>query len=319
MEPARGGARFRVPGAQLREVARKFALERPSTLVWCMGATQKTVGTANVRAFSILLLATGNVGGPGNGANIFRGHCNVQGATDFGLDVANLPAYYGIDETAWRHWSRVWGVSYESMVARFDSPQMMTTPGIPSTRYFDAATAEVNPQTGLAQRDRLKAMIVFGHGGNTITRMPEAVRGLEALDLLVVADPHPTTFAVLHNRRENTYLLPICTQFECSGSRTASNRSVQWGSKIVEPIVRIEERLLRHLPPRGRTRPGGGAAEHADPLPGGHVQELRDREQRADAREHPAGDQPRCHRLRLFGHFARAAEGAHGQRSNAST
>ncbi len=225
-----------VPGAQLREVARKFATEKPATLVWCMGATQKTVGTANVRAFSILLLATGNVGGPGNGANIFRGHCNVQGATDFGLDVANLPAYYGVDETAWRHWSRVWGVSYESMVARFESPQFMTMPGIPSTRYFDAATAEVNPQTGIAQRDRLKAMIVFGHGGNTITRMPEAVRGLEALDLLVVADPHPTTFAVLSNRRENTYLLPICTQFECSGSRTASNRSVQWGEQIVEPI-----------------------------------------------------------------------------------
>ncbi|MFN7634169.1 MAG: formate dehydrogenase subunit alpha, partial [Acetobacteraceae bacterium] len=186
--------------------------------------------------FSILLLATGNVGGAGNGANIFRGHCNVQGATDFGLDVANLPAYYGIDENAWRHWSRVWGVSYESMVTRFDSPQMMTTPGIPSTRYFDAVTTEVNAQTGLAQRDRLKGMIVFGHGGNTITRMPEAVRGLEALDLLVVADPHPTTFAVLANRRENTYLLPICTQFECAGSRTASNRSVQWGDKVVEPI-----------------------------------------------------------------------------------
>jgi formate dehydrogenase major subunit len=225
-----------VPGAQLREVARKFATEKPATLIWCMGATQKTVGTANVRAFSILLLATGNVGGAGNGANIFRGHCNVQGATDFGLDVANLPAYYGIDENAWRHWSRVWGVSYESMVARFDSPQMMTTPGIPSTRYFDAVTTEVNAQTGLAQRDRLKGMIVFGHGGNTITRMPEAVRGLEALDLLVVADPHPTTFAVLANRRENTYLLPICTQFECAGSRTASNRSVQWGDKVVEPI-----------------------------------------------------------------------------------
>jgi len=225
-----------VPGAQLREVARKFAQEKPATLIWCMGATQKTVGTANVRAFSILLLATGNIGGAGNGANIFRGHCNVQGATDFGLDVANLPAYYGIDETAWRHWSRVWGVSYESMVARFDSPQFMTMPGIPSTRYFDAATAEVNPQTGLAQRDRLRAMLVFGHGGNTITRMPDAVRGLEALDLLVVADPHPTTFAVLANRRENTYLLPICTQFECDGSRTSSNRSVQWGAKVVEPI-----------------------------------------------------------------------------------
>jgi formate dehydrogenase major subunit len=35
--------------------------------------------------------------------------------------------------------------------------------------------------------------------------MPEAVKGLEALDLLVVADPHPTTFAVLSGRRERTF------------------------------------------------------------------------------------------------------------------
>ena len=113
-----------VPGAQLKKVAEMFATQKPATLIWCMGATQKTVGTANVRAFSILLLATGNVGSNGTGANIFRGHCNVQGATDFGLDVTTLPAYYGLDENAWRHWSRVWNVSYESMVARFDSPAM---------------------------------------------------------------------------------------------------------------------------------------------------------------------------------------------------
>jgi len=222
-----------VPGAQLKKAAEMFATQKPATLIWCMGATQKTVGTANVRAFSILLLATGNVGSNGTGANIFRGHCNVQGATDFGLDVTTLPAYYGLDENAWRHWSRVWNVSYESMVARFDSPAMMTTPGIPTTRYFDAVTL---PKDQVQQRDNLKAMVVFGHGGNTVTRMPEAVKGLEALDLLVVADPHPTTFAVLANRKENTYLLPICTQFECSGSRTASNRSVQWGDQVVKPI-----------------------------------------------------------------------------------
>lgn len=222
-----------VPGEQLKQVARAFATEKPSTLIWCMGATQKTVGTANVRAFSILLLATGNVGLEGTGANIFRGHCNVQGATDFGLDVGTLPAYYGLDEGAWRHWSRVWNVRYEDMVARFDSPAMMTTPGIPTTRYFDAITL---PKDQIQQRDRVKGMLVVGHGGNTVTRMPEAVKGLEALDLLVVADPHPTTFAVLGNRRENTYLLPISTQFECDGSRSASNRSVQWGAKVVNPI-----------------------------------------------------------------------------------
>ncbi|HEV7266328.1 MAG TPA: formate dehydrogenase subunit alpha [Falsiroseomonas sp.] len=222
-----------VPGAQLRAVAEAFAKEKPATLIWCMGATQKTVGTANVRAFSILLLATGNVGADGTGANIFRGHCNVQGATDFGLDVGSLPAYYGLEEGAWRHWSRVWDVSYDNMLARFESKEMMGAPGIPTTRYFDAVTL---PKDQIQQRDRLKAMVVFGHGGNTVTRMPEAVKGLEALDLLVVADPHPTTFAVLANRQENTYLLPICTQFECDGSRTASNRSLQWGYRVVAPI-----------------------------------------------------------------------------------
>ena len=230
-----------VPGAQLKEVARKFATEKPSTLIWCMGATQKTVGTANVRAFCIALLATGNVGGFGNGANIFRGHCNVQGATDLGLDVVTLPLYYGLGEGAWRHWSRVWEVDFDWLASRFETrtaadgkvTKLMNTPGIPTTRWFDAVTL---PKEQIDQRDNIKGMVVFGHGGNTVTRMPEMVKGLEALDLLVVADPHPTTFAVVSERKDNTYLLPICTQFECDGSRTASNRSIQWGEKVVEPI-----------------------------------------------------------------------------------
>ena len=79
-------------------------------------------------------------------------------------------------------------------------------------------------------------MFVMGHGGNTVTRMPEAAKGIEALDLLVVADPHPTTWAALSERKNGTYLLPVCTQFECDGSRTASNRSIQWGEQIVKPI-----------------------------------------------------------------------------------
>ena len=227
-----------VPGAQLRRVAETFAKEKPATLIWCMGATQHTVGTANVRAFCILLLATGNVGAPGTGANIFRGHTNVQGATDLGLDVVTLPCYYGLDENAWRHWCRVWDVSYESMVARFDSPQMMTTPGIPTTRWFDAV---MMPKDQVEQRDNLKAMVVFGHGGNTVSRMPEAQKGLERLELLVVADPHPTTFSMLSDRRDGTYLLPICTSFEMEGSRTASNRSLQWGEKVVEPIFESKD------------------------------------------------------------------------------
>jgi formate dehydrogenase major subunit len=234
-----------VPGEQLKRVAETFARQKPSTLIWCMGATQKTVGTANVRAYFILLLATGNVGSEGTGANIFRGHCNVQGATDMGLDVTNLPCYYGLAEGAWRHWARVWELDYDWLQSRFDEvpakagrpartrKQNMETSGITTTRWFDAV---LMPAEQVDQRDNIKGMVVFGHGGNTVTRMPEVAKGIEKLDLLVVADPHPTTFAALSERKNGTYLLPICTQFECYGSRTASNRSVQWGDKVVEPI-----------------------------------------------------------------------------------
>ncbi|MBL6081954.1 formate dehydrogenase subunit alpha [Belnapia sp. T18] len=222
-----------VPEAQLKRMAQVFATQKPATLIWCMGATQKTVGTANVRAFSILLLATGNVGSAGTGANIFRGHTNVQGATDMGLDVSTLPAYYGLDEAAWRHWSRVWEVDYEWMLSRFVDKKFMEMPGIPSTRWFDSV---VLPKDQIEQPTNCKAMFVMGHGGNTVTRMPEAVKGLEQLELLVVADPHPTTYAQISNRRDGTYLLPICTSFETVGSRTASNRSLQWGEKVVDPI-----------------------------------------------------------------------------------
>src|ERR1700694_2595596 len=89
-----------VPGEQLKRVAEMFATQKPSCLIWAMGQTQYSVGTANVRASCVLLLATGNVGGPGTGANIFRGHTNVQGATDLGLDIVTLPLYYGLAEGA---------------------------------------------------------------------------------------------------------------------------------------------------------------------------------------------------------------------------
>jgi formate dehydrogenase major subunit len=222
-----------LPEAQVRRIAEIFAKERPSTLIWAMGQTQFTVGTANVRASCILVLATGNVGRFGAGANIFRGHDNVQGATDLGLDVVTLPLYYGLDEGAWRHWCRVWEADYDWMVARFADKKLMQTPGITSTRWFDATLL---PKDQVAQPDNLKAMFVMGHGGNTITRMPEAARGIEKLALLVVVDPYPTTWAVLSGRKDGTYLLPACTSFEMSGSRTASNRSLQWGEQVVKPI-----------------------------------------------------------------------------------
>ena len=232
-----------VPGAQLERVAKMFATEKPATLIWCMGQTQHTVGTANVRASCMLLLLTGNVGGPGMGANIFRGHDNVQGATDVGLDIVTLPFYYGLAEAAWKHWSRAWEVDYDYLVSRFDDKKIMETAGIPLTRWFDAV---ILPKDQIAQKDSVRAMFVQGHASNSITRIPESMKGLNALDLLVVADPHPTTWASLAvqaGRKEDMYLLPIATQFECKGSRVASNRAMQWGEQIVKPIFESKDDL----------------------------------------------------------------------------
>jgi formate dehydrogenase major subunit len=222
-----------IPEPQLRRVTETFAKQKPACLVWAMGQTQHTVGTANVRASCILLLATGNVGDFGNGANPFRGHDNVQGATDMGLDIATLPFYYGLNEGAWKHWCRVWEVDFDSMQSRFESKQMMGTSGIPATRWFEAATL---PKDQVEQKDNVKAMIVLGHSPNTFTRIPQAADALEKLELLVVGDPHPTQWAVLGERKNGTYLLPTCTQYESRGTRTASNGSLQAYQQIIEPL-----------------------------------------------------------------------------------
>ena len=116
--------------------------------------------------------------------------------------------------------------------------KMMNTPGIPSTRWFDATLL---PKDQVSQPDNLKAMVIMGHGGNTVTRIPEASAGVDKLDLLVVADPVPTTWAIMGNRKENTYLLPAATSYEVAGSRTASNRSLQWGEQIVKPIFEAKD------------------------------------------------------------------------------
>ncbi|MGZ5105296.1 MAG: molybdopterin-dependent oxidoreductase, partial [Usitatibacter sp.] len=50
------------------KIAETMAKNRPSSIVWCMGQTQHTIGNAMVRAFCIFQLALGNIGKMGGGA-----------------------------------------------------------------------------------------------------------------------------------------------------------------------------------------------------------------------------------------------------------
>jgi formate dehydrogenase major subunit len=222
-----------VPPSQVQRVARTLANNRPGTVIWCMGITQHHHGNNQTRALCVLQLALGNMGVAGGGTNIFRGHDNVQGATDLGVLMDSLPGYYGLAEGSWKHWSRVWEVSYDDMLARFASKDLMEAAGIPVSRWIDGV---LEAKENLDQPDNLRAMVFWGHAPNSQTRLPEMKQAMEKLDLLVVIDPYPTFSAVLHDRQDGCYLLPAATQFETSGSVTASNRSLQWREKVVEPV-----------------------------------------------------------------------------------
>ena len=221
-----------VPEAQLKRVARILATNRPGSLTWCMGGTQHHSANNNIRAYCILQLALGNIGVSGGGANIFRGHDNVQGATDLGPLPDSLPAYYGLATGAWKHWARVWDVDYDYLASRFASKRLMESKGIPVSRWADGV---LEKKENLDQPDNLHAMVYMGHAPNSQTRQPDVKRAMEKLDLLVIIDPYPSVSAVLSDRKDNVYLLPASTQLETSGSVTASNRSLQWRERIFAP------------------------------------------------------------------------------------
>jgi formate dehydrogenase major subunit len=221
--------------AEVRDVAEMMAKNRPSTIVWAMGQTQHTNGNAIVRASAVVQLALGNVGVSGGGTNIYRGHDNVQGATDVGPNPDSLPGYYGIAAGSWRHWCSVWGVDYEWVKKQFASQAMMEKPGITVSRWIDAV---LEKNEHIDQDPNLKAVVFWGHAPNSQNRGKEMVDAMKKLDLLVVIDPYPSATAAMAAmvRQEGVYLLPAATQMECAGSVTASNRSIQWREKVVDPM-----------------------------------------------------------------------------------
>jgi formate dehydrogenase major subunit len=224
-----------VPEAEVLKVAETMAKNKPSTVVWCMGQTHHTTGNAIVRASCILQLVLGNIGVSGGGTNIFRGHDNVQGATDVGPNPDSLPGYYGIAAGAWKHWANVWGVDYEWIKKQYASQGMMEKSGITVSRWIDGV---MDDNATIDQDSNIRAMIFWGHAPNSQTRGKEMLKAMEKLDTLVIIDPYPSASAMMAAsvRKDGVYLLPAATQLETSGSATASNRSLQWREKVIEPM-----------------------------------------------------------------------------------
>jgi formate dehydrogenase major subunit len=233
--PAAVEAATGVPEKEMYEVAKILAENRPGFIIWAMGQTQHTNGNAIVRASAILMLALGNVGRSGGGANIYRGHDNVQGATDIGPNPDSLPGYYGLAPGSFAHWARVWNVDLDWLKKQYPSEAMMTKPGITVSRWADAV---LEKNENLDQDSNLRAVIFWGHAPNSQSRGLDMVEAMKKLDLMVVIDPYPSASAAMFAmvRKDGAYLLPAATQLECEGSVTASNRSLQWREKVIDPL-----------------------------------------------------------------------------------
>ncbi|EJA4178202.1 molybdopterin-dependent oxidoreductase [Campylobacter coli] len=226
----------------LIQITHEVAKNKPTTLIWAMGLTQHTVGTSNTRLAPIVQMVLGNIGKFGGGVNILRGHDNVQGASDMACLSENLPGYYPLNEATWRYYAKIWGVDYEWLLGNFVSKDWMYKTGLSLARWWAAA---LNGKDGNDKVDNagtsLKALVVMGNGITSTAQQAKVKEGLEALELLVLADPFVNEAGIIAERKDGIYLLPAATQFETSGSVTATNRSGQWRFKVIDPLYESKE------------------------------------------------------------------------------
>ncbi len=199
-----------IPAQDLIDAARLYAGAERGSILYCMGITQQTSGTDNVKSLANLAMLCGNLGIEGGGVNPLRGQNNVQGACDMG----GLPDVYSgyqkvIEPAARAKMAEAWGVDDLS-----DQPGMKVTAMIPA-----------------AHDGKLKAFYVIGE--NPMVSDPDlnhCEASLKNLDFLVVQDIFMNETAKLAD-----VVLPAASFAEKEGTFSNTDRRVHRIRKAVEP------------------------------------------------------------------------------------
>lgn len=198
-----------VPRQMIIEAARMYAKAKPAAILYCMGITQHSRGTDNVKALSNLALLCGNVGKEGGGINPLRGQNNVQGACDMGGLPNVFPGYQRVDLPEIRaKFETAWGKRLPDKV------------GMTLTEMINAAI-----------EGRLKGMYVMGE--NPLITDPDlehVEKALSNLSFLVVQDIFLTETA-----RFAHVVLPAASFLEKDGTFTNTERKVQRVRKAISP------------------------------------------------------------------------------------
>jgi formate dehydrogenase alpha subunit len=199
-----------IPAQDIIDAARLYAGAERGSILYCMGITQHTTGTDNVKSLANLAMLCGNLGIEGGGVNPLRGQNNVQGACDMG----GLPDVYSgyqkvIDPAANQKMAEAWGVD--------DLPDQ---PGLKITQMIPAA-----------HDGKLKALYVIGE--NPLVSDPDlnhCEKSLGNLDFFVVQDIFMTETAQLAD-----VVLPAVCFAEKDGTFSNTDRRVHLVNKAVEP------------------------------------------------------------------------------------
>jgi formate dehydrogenase alpha subunit len=153
----------------VKEFARQYAKAKNAVIIYCLGITELTTGTDNVRSMGNLALLTGNIGRPGVGVNPLRGQNNVQGACDMGAYPNVFSGYQAVAVAENRaKMEKAWGMKEGSL------PDW----------YGVTLTEQIN-QCG----DPIKAMYVLGL--NPVVSYPDSnhvKKMFDKLDFLVIQD-----------------------------------------------------------------------------------------------------------------------------------
>lgn len=201
-----------VSRSDIAEAARIYANPpfSGSCLVWGMGITQHTNGTANAHCLLNLALVSGQLGSPGSGISPLRGQNNVQGCGDAGCLPNSLPGYQALTEDAALKFSEAWG-------------------GEPINGVDGLVVTEMVEE---ALRGNIKAMYVTGE--NPLLSEPDlhhAEEAFKSLEFLVVQD------IFMHETAEVAdVVLPAATFAEKDGTFTNSERRVQRVRAVVDPV-----------------------------------------------------------------------------------
>ena len=199
-----------IPAAELIAAARLYARAERASILYCMGITQHTTGTDNVKSLANLAMLCGHIGRPGTGVNPLRGQNNVQGACDMGGLPDVFSGYQKVaDAQARAKMEQVWGVT-----------GLPVAPGMKVTQMLPAAHA-----------GKIKALYVIGENPLVSDAdLNHAEKSLRALDFLVVQDIFLTETARLAH-----VVLPSACFAEKEGTFSNTERRVQRVRKAVEP------------------------------------------------------------------------------------